>query len=49
LKQLEKAKLVQTIDKKGRVVTPEGRKFLDRIAHDVKMELGKTNPEIMKY
>jgi len=49
LKQLEKAKLVQTIDKKGRVVTPEGRKFLDHIAHEIKMEIGKTNPEIMKY
>jgi len=49
LKQLQSAKLVQTIEKKGRVVTPEGRKFLDTVAHEVKMEIGKTNPEIMKY
>jgi len=47
--QLEKAKLLQNIEKKGRMVTPEGRKFLDNIAHEIKMELGKTNPELMKY
>lgn len=49
LQQLEAAKLVQTLEKKGRVVTPEGRKFMDNVAHEVKMELGKDNPELMKY
>jgi small subunit ribosomal protein S19e len=49
LQQLEKAKLVQSLEKKGRMVTPEGRKFLDNIAHEIKMELGKENPELMKY
>lgn len=49
LQQLEKAKMVFNMDKKGRSVTPEGRKFLDNIAHEVKMQLGKDNPELMKY
>lgn len=49
LQQLEKAKMVHTLEKKGRVVTPEGRKFLDNLAHEIKMDLGKDNPELMKY
>ena len=49
LKQLEKANFVHGTEKKGRIVTPEGRKFLDNVAHEVKMEIGKDSKELMKY
>ena len=49
LKQLEKAKLVQTVNKKGRILTDEGKGLLNRIAKDAKSELEKTIPELKKY
>jgi len=35
LQQLEKAGLVEKIDKKGRRITPKGQRLLDRIAFEV--------------
>jgi small subunit ribosomal protein S19e len=49
LKQLEKAKLVLTVNKKGRIVTDEGKGLLNRISKDAKTELEKTIPELQKY
>ena len=49
LKQLEKAKLVQTVNKQGRIVTDDGKGLLNRISKDAKSELEKTIPELQKY
>ncbi|MCS7120536.1 MAG: 30S ribosomal protein S19e [Nitrososphaerota archaeon] len=49
LKQLEKAGLVRTEERKGRVITPEGRRLLDLISTDLKKELEKRIPELKKY
>ncbi len=48
LHQLEAAGLV-TKTKEGRVLTPQGRSLLDRIATEIMKELVKRNPELMKY
>ena len=42
LQQLEAAGLVQKLDKKGRVLTPKGRSFLDRLAKVVYDELSRS-------
>ncbi len=49
LQQLEKAGLIETLDKKGRGVTTQGRSLLDRLARQVKLEIVKTAPELEKY
>ncbi len=41
LQQLEEAGLVEKVDKKGRVVTPKGRSFVDKIATKIAMEREK--------
>ncbi len=48
LQQLEKAELVKKTDK-GRVVTPEGKALLDRIAAEIKKELEEEIPALAKY
>jgi small subunit ribosomal protein S19e len=48
LQQLEQAGLVAKT-KQGRVLTPEGRSLLDRIASKIARELIKTRPELAKY
>jgi len=48
LQQLEMAGFV-TKTKEGRVVTPAGRSFLDKIATEIKRELVKEIPELEKY
>ena len=48
LQELEKAGFVTTT-KKGRVVTPQGRSFLDKTAGEVKRELVKQIPALEKY
>ncbi|MEM0503642.1 MAG: 40S ribosomal protein S19, partial [Archaeoglobaceae archaeon] len=35
--------------KEGRVVTPAGRAFLDKIASEIKEELSQKIPELKKY
>lgn len=48
LHQLEQLGFVQKT-KDGRVVTPTGRSFLDKIANEVKKELIEKVPELAKY
>jgi len=49
LQQLETAGLVETTKGKGRTLTKEGRRVLDKIAAEVKEELEKNLPELKKY
>ena len=49
VQQLEAANLVRTVEKKGRVITVEGRGLLDSLAGDVKRELEKAAPELKRY
>jgi len=49
LQQLEAAGLVETLRSKGRVVTGEGKRLLDRLATEIKRELEKKHPELQKY
>uniref|UniRef100_A0A7C4FDY3 Small ribosomal subunit protein eS19 n=1 Tax=Ignisphaera aggregans TaxID=334771 RepID=A0A7C4FDY3_9CREN len=48
LQQLERAGLVKRVSK-GRVISDEGRRLLDRIAFEVFKELLKVKPELTKY
>jgi small subunit ribosomal protein S19e len=47
--QLEDAGLVETIDKKGRIVTRDGRRLLDKISTEIKVELEKELPDLQRY
>jgi len=49
LHQLADAGFVTTIEKKGRVVTNEGRSFLDHLAYELLKELKKKDSAIEKY
>lgn len=49
LQQLEKAGLIETIKGRGRVVTSEGKKLLDSLSADIKKEIEKVNPALIKY
>ena len=49
LQQLSDAGYVKVIEKKGRVVTDEGRSFLDKLAYEILKELKKENPAFEKY
>src|SRR2546422_1717793 len=49
LQQLEEAGYVGIREKRGRIVTPSGRKLMDGFAHDILLEIAKTNPQMMKY
>lgn len=49
LQQLEVAGLVGTQKNKGRVLTREGRRALDKLATEIKEELEKKLPELKKY
>ncbi|AKG92492.1 Ribosomal protein S19E {S16A} [Geoglobus ahangari] len=48
LQQLEKAGFVARTEE-GRVVTPQGRSFLDKVAAEIKKELEKEIPALAKY
>ncbi len=48
LQQLEELGYVKK-EKKGRVITPKGRSFLDNVAHEIMKELVKENPQLEKY
>ncbi|ABL87618.1 SSU ribosomal protein S19E [Pyrobaculum islandicum DSM 4184] len=48
LQQLEQAGLVAKT-KQGRILTPEGKSLVDRIAAKIGRELTKTRPELLKY
>ncbi len=49
LQQLETAGLVGAIDFRGRVISSEGRRLLDRLSTEIKKELEKENAELKKY
>ncbi len=49
LQQLEAAGFVETLRRRGRVVSKEGRQLLDRLAAETKKELEKKHPELEKY
>ena len=49
LQQLEEEGLVETVKGRGRRITPKGQSLLDRLAHEIKMKLQKTQPELVKY
>lgn len=49
LQQLEKAGLVEKVEKEGRQVTNKGRSLLDRTAYKISLKLRKELPEIKKY
>ncbi|MDK6028521.1 30S ribosomal protein S19e [Ignisphaera sp. 4213-co] len=48
LQQLEKAGLVKKTER-GRVISDEGRKLLDRMALEIFKDLLRTSPELSKY
>lgn len=48
MQQLETAGLVEKTPK-GRTITKEGRKTLDRLAAQIQEELEKQNPQLKKY
>lgn len=48
LQQLERAQLVKRT-REGRILTPQGKALLDRIAFEVLTELVRENPELSKY
>jgi len=49
LQQLQAAGLVETLKNRGRAVTSEGRRLLDRLSTEIKRDLEKTMPELKKY
>ena len=49
VQDLEKAGLIKTIERRGRVITPKGQKFLDNTAYEVYKELVEENKELLKY
>lgn len=49
MQQLESMDLLRKSEKKGRTISPQGRKLLDSLAHEILMDLAKTNPELTKY
>jgi small subunit ribosomal protein S19e len=49
LQQLEKAGLIQKVEKKGRIITNKGRALLDSLATEIQKRLEKDIPELKKY
>jgi len=49
LHQLEASGLVLKLDKKGRILTSQGRALLDRFSTEILEELVKTNPSLARY
>lgn len=49
LQQLEALGLVSKAESRGRTVTPQGRKLLDRFSQQILTELAAKNPELTKY
>ena len=49
LQHLQAAGLVGPLRNRGRVVTSEGRRLLDRLSTEIKKNLEKTQPELAKY
>src|SRR5439155_79911 len=49
LQQLEEAGYVGIREKRGRILTPSGRKLVDRFAYDILIEMAKVDPQMLKY
>lgn len=49
MQQLESLGLLAKLEKRGRVISPQGRKLLDRLSHEILTDLAKVNPELAKY
>lgn len=49
LQQLQAAGVVEPLRNRGRVVTSEGRRLLDKLSTEIKENLEKTQPELKKY
>lgn len=49
LQQLESAGLVQIIEKKGRIMSPKGRKLVQEVAEDLHKDIVKSTPILKKY
>lgn len=49
LQELEEAGYVRAQEKRGRIVTPQGRKLLDRLAQEIVTKLAAEHPELAKY
>jgi len=49
VQQLEQAGYVASIKGKGRVLTPKGKAFVDKVSHEVHQGLVQTRPELQKY
>lgn len=49
MQQLESLGYLSKAEKKGRTITPSGRKLLDHLAHEILLEMAKSNPELTKY
>lgn len=48
LQQLERAQLVRKT-REGRILTPQGKALLDRLAFEILTEMVRENPELAKY
>lgn len=49
LRQLEQAGLVAKVEKKGRVLTPEGTKLLDKLSRDIFKLMAEAQPPLARY
>ena len=49
LQQLEKAGLVDKVEKSGRVVSKKGRSLLDAMSTQIKKDLDREKPELKSY
>jgi len=49
LQQLEAAGLIETSKNKGRTITKDGRRTLDKLAAEIQKELEQKQPELKKY
>jgi len=49
VQQLEKGGLLQPLKKRGRRVSPEGQRLLDRLSREALTDLAKTRPALQKY
>ncbi|MEM3383252.1 MAG: 30S ribosomal protein S19e [Nitrososphaerales archaeon] len=49
LQQLEASGLITKLDRKGRILTSQGRALLDRLSTEIFEDLVKTNPSLARY
>jgi small subunit ribosomal protein S19e len=49
LRQLEDAGYLEKLQKRGRVISPSGRRLLDKLSREILNEMAKENVELAKY